>query len=207
MSLLGFKRFLVPMITRGEPWWKLGTNRALRKNPIQKGDILHFYTGLRTKSCEYLGVTLCSCQYKFMMHLSQKKPRISHYGHQNLPPYWNDYCRSKPNPYRWPRRMLAELAITDGFNSTEEMWEWFRKAHGERDQFFQRIEWKIPPIPLNRELSTAQQKILLLQLNGLMRPLDVDLFMKHLRHEIKTKSPSFEDWFEKDTLDPWRGDL
>lgn len=145
MTLLGFKRFLVPMILWGDPWWKFATIRALRKIPIKIGDVLHFYTGLRTINCEFLGVTLCSCEYKFRMHLSQEKPKISHWAIRNLPPYWGDYCRSKPNPYNWPRRMLAELAITDGFNSINEMWNWFRKTHGEYDQVFQRIEWKFPP--------------------------------------------------------------
>lgn len=172
MALLGFKRFLVPMITRGDPWWKLGTNRLLRKKPPQRGEVLFMYTGLRTKQCEYLGVTLCSCEYKFWMHLSQEKPRISSYGRGHLPPYWNDYNRSNPNPYNWPRRMLAELAITDGFpfgrgiDPTRKMWKWFQKTHGKTDQVFQRIEWKYPPIKLNRKLSTAKTRELLENLQG-----------------------------------------
>lgn len=169
MPLLGFKQFLVPMILRGDPWWKLGTIRALRKEPIKKWDVLYMYTGLRTKNCEYLGVSLCTNAYTFTMHLERFYPYIS-------------------SEEFWENREIEELAIVDGFASAAEMWEWFRQNHRRESGIFQRIEWKIPPLKIKRYLSTEQMKIVLNVLNNRTPPpFGLDNFQERMKHLLHSK--------------------
>ena len=199
MALLGFKKFLVPMITKGEPWWKLGTIRALRKNPFETREVLHMYTGLRTKNCEYLGVTLCSHVYSFTMHLSISDPTISNW---QIPPVgfnttkftWKQEKHPILNSKRtfWDIRGIEELAITDGFTSAQEMWSWFRDAHGKEDQIFQRIEWKWPPQKL-RDLTKKEIKIILEEYYPVKRPLPLKYFSPE---SILTDLPDFTDFEE-----------
>lgn len=179
MPLLGFKKFLVPMILQGNPWWKLGTIRALRKNPFKKWDVLYMYTGLRTKNCEYLGVSLCTSEYTFTMHLDRSYPCISTYvGNERA---------------YWEKREIEELAITDGFTSAAEMWEWFRKTHGEKQEIFQRIEWKIPPLKIRRCLSTEQMKIVLNVLNNRTPPpFGLDAFQERMKHLLHSKEGGWQ---------------
>lgn len=196
MPLLGFKKFLVPMILYGDPWWKLGTIRALRKIPFKLWDLLFMHSGLRSLECEYLGVSLCTNVYSFTMHLDVSKPTISnwipkeaHTTFDTLIMNWKQEKNPKPGSKEifWEMREIEQLAIIDGFNNVEHMWEWFRDTHG-KSGIFQRIEWKIPPIKLKRTLNTEETTTILYILNGKMKPLcSIENFMESMKHLLQQR--------------------
>jgi len=57
MPLINFQRQFASPILRGE---KPHTVRRQRQVPIKVGDVLHLYTGLRTKDCRKIGRAICS---------------------------------------------------------------------------------------------------------------------------------------------------
>jgi len=56
MPALNFQGRFAPLVESGE---KTQTIRPLRKRPICAGDMLHLYTGMRTRACRKLGEGLC----------------------------------------------------------------------------------------------------------------------------------------------------
>lgn len=56
MPLYGFQKQFAPMILNGS---KPHTIRRKRKRPTKVGDVLYLYTGLRTKSCQFLLEDTC----------------------------------------------------------------------------------------------------------------------------------------------------
>ncbi|KYK38408.1 MAG: hypothetical protein AYK18_17215 [Theionarchaea archaeon DG-70] len=204
MPLLGFKKFLVPMVLYGDPWWKLGTIRALRKTPFEIWDLLFMHIGLRTSECEYLGVSLCTNEYSFTMHLDMVEPTISNWIRKDrftmhledaITPntsimHWKQEKNPESGSKRvfWEKREKEELAIIDGFCNAEQMWKWFGETHGEESEIFQRIEWKIPPIKLKRTLNAEETKTILYMLSGKMKPvLGVENFMESMKHLLQQR--------------------
>jgi hypothetical protein len=64
MPALNFKKCFAPRIKSG---MKRQTIRAHRKNPIERGDMLYLYTGLRTKNCEKLGTAVCRDVFRIVL--------------------------------------------------------------------------------------------------------------------------------------------
>lgn len=67
MPLLGFKREHIEPIRKG---WKRQTIRKVRKYPIQPGEILLMWTGLRTKNTEKIGQYICRSVTPIEIHVS-----------------------------------------------------------------------------------------------------------------------------------------
>lgn len=116
MALINFQKQFANDVMLGK---KKQTIRARRKYPIHKGDILHLYTGLRTKQSRLLCVSICS----HVAPITITANSIS---------VWDNELTEK---------QIAEMAVNDGFHNFDELKEWFVKTHGlpfEGDL----IEWK-----------------------------------------------------------------
>lgn len=133
MPLLNFAvKKCIPMVENGKPYWKRQTIRKLRKRPFKVGDILYLYTGLRTKNCRKIGEAFCTEIEEIKLCLSSSIP----WAYEKRFTVDRDYWKLLTTPE------LDQLAIDDGFNSLMEMWKWFQKTHGEKDQIFQVIKWR-----------------------------------------------------------------
>lgn len=69
MAIINFKKEFAEKVIR---WEKLQTIRKVRKNPIKKGEWLHFYTGLRTKNAVKLCISKCSEVSKIKMTFADR---------------------------------------------------------------------------------------------------------------------------------------
>lgn len=98
-------QFAVPV----ESGRKRQTIRRVRKRPIKVGDILYFYTGMRTKHCRSLGKAVC----------------------KSVEPILIDECRIQLNGCDLDALQIATLARADGFNTTypTELFRFFKKAY------------------------------------------------------------------------------
>ena len=108
MPALNFQKQFVDPIKCGD---KSQTIRSTRKNPIKKGDTLYLYTGMRTKSCEKIGVVLCKDVLNFKIQGDGLGCEI-----EQTPVYYMDH--------------LNRIATEDGFEDWIEMVHWFVDTHG-----------------------------------------------------------------------------
>ena len=65
MPALNFKSDFVGAIQRGE---KRQTIRKIRNRPIQLGDTLYLYTGMRTEHCQKIGKAVCESVQSIEIH-------------------------------------------------------------------------------------------------------------------------------------------
>ena len=124
MPALNFKPQFAPMVRAGidtefakanpgiHP--KRQTIRATRKNPIKEGDTLYLYTGMRTKNCEKLGEAICKEVEKIKIWKTQQNIFFV---------IWiDDELLSTTD-----KEILAK---NDGFESWEELVNFFKTTHG-----------------------------------------------------------------------------
>jgi len=127
MPLIGFTVFKEKI----QNLEKRQTIRKLRKYPIKVGDTLYLYWKLRTKQCEKLGHAFCVDEYRISMSIDQN----------NLCVLLDQKCFG----CGWRRlnfKELWKLATDDGFESIDEMKDWFKKTHSNLDgEEFQVIRW------------------------------------------------------------------
>ncbi len=105
MPAINFKAQFADMVESGR---KTQTIRKPRKRPVKVGDTVHLFTGQRTKACRKIGEG---------MVVETRRVVITAVF------IWVDSvvftCESS----------LDEIAHNGGFNSWDEMVEWFQKTH------------------------------------------------------------------------------
>lgn len=117
MPVLNFQARFAEIVRTGS---KRQTIRARRKdfrNP-KRGDRLYLYTGMRTKQCRKLGEARC-LSVEGIQVLGDKPS--GEYGVFTYDRNW---------PGRTTEKRHELLARNDGFESFDEMLDWFRKTHG-----------------------------------------------------------------------------
>lgn len=122
---------------------KIQTIRKMRKYPIKEGDKLYLYWHCRQKDCEKLGESVCVDEQRINMSIIDQ----------------NELCvllDQKCFGCGWRRltfKELWKLAIDDGFDSIDDMKNWFKKTHSNLDgEEFQVIRWKKFVSPKNAEI-------------------------------------------------------
>ncbi len=111
MPAISFQeRFAGPVETRA----KRQTIRPKRKREIKVGDTLHLYTGMRTKRCRMLGSAVCLDVIP--IEISDEHIAINDAG--------------KIEVLRRREAGLNRFARRDGFDSWEEMRDWFKNRYG-----------------------------------------------------------------------------
>ena len=105
MPALNFQKRFAAAVEVGD---KTQTIRAYRKRPIEVGDKLYLYTGMRTKLCRKLLDAVCES--------------VSHIE--------IDWVNAGLDGLGLTDEECDKLAIDDGFDSYQQMVEWFDKTHG-----------------------------------------------------------------------------
>lgn len=109
MPALNFQKRFAEDVRTGK---KRQTIRTVRKHPIKVGDALYLYTGMRTKQC----VKLCEGRCWWVMPI-----KISRH-----PTTGGGVLRNQSGA----SHLLDEFAQADGFDSAEDMLNWFEQTHG-----------------------------------------------------------------------------
>ena len=107
MPAINFQKQFAEVVENGS---KRQTIRAIRKNPIKKGDTLYLYTGMRTKSCKKLWTVICQGTNKFTIDVTGRNWKID-----------GTIILSDRKD---------KIAKDDGFDNWIRMIKWFRKTHG-----------------------------------------------------------------------------
>lgn len=110
MPALNYIARLAPLVESGA---KLQTIRAPRKVPINPGDTLYHFTGMRTKDCRRLGVSTCASALGIDII---RTPKIKAVFLQ---------VGTGGGQYRMSNTEIADLAQKDGFPDTASFWAWF----------------------------------------------------------------------------------
>jgi hypothetical protein len=105
MPAYNFKARFAAAVQAGR---KRQTIRPRRKRPIQAGDQLYLYTGMRTKACRKL--LEAPCQSVVRVELDRDEVRLG--------------------GYPLPAAAWEAFAQADGFASFEEMIAWFDQQYG-----------------------------------------------------------------------------
>ena len=103
MTAINFQKRFKPMILNGS---KTHTIRRRRKHTIKSGDQLQLYTGMRTKQCELIKETKCTDVIPIIITPNTGIVSIDRF-------ILSD-------------KALEEFAISDGFPSVQEFFEFFR---------------------------------------------------------------------------------
>jgi hypothetical protein len=107
---------------------KRTTIRKPRKRPTVARDILILYTGLRTKKCRLIGVFLCESVQLVTLY-----------------PFDNDMdIDGMPGC----RIAIEGIASSDGFESADAFFEFFRSTYGEKRLAMELITWNYPGITI-----------------------------------------------------------
>lgn len=112
MPLLGFQARFAPLVESGR---KRQTIRAYRKDgrdPVV-GDRLYLWTGLRQPGARKLGEAICTSARPITLRLEHGAGLFGMFDERRI-----------------PIDELEEIAMRDGFYGSEEMVDWFEKAHG-----------------------------------------------------------------------------
>ena len=105
MAAFNFKARFADLVEQGV---KPSTIRAMRKRLPKPGELLHLFTGMRTKSCRKLMLVPClDVQMIVIMSAALR-----------LGPRWLLYEQ---------RHLIARM---DGFKDFQELRDWFRETHG-----------------------------------------------------------------------------
>jgi len=107
MPQFNFKKHFAVDVESGKKRQTIRAKRKDGRNP-RVGDVLHLFTGQRTKSCRKLGEVKCK---------SVKQITIDEYG-ININGHWLGVFERQ------------EMAVADGFRAFYEMKEFFDKEHG-----------------------------------------------------------------------------
>ena len=91
---------------------KRQTIRALRKVPIKPGDVLHLFTGMRTKGCHRLGKAKCKSRKAVLIQ--------DRHGTTDV--------RLSGSPLGLDKAQA--FARSDGFASLLDLRRWFERVHG-----------------------------------------------------------------------------
>jgi len=110
MPALNFKKQFSELVAHGQ---KQQTIRKRRKIPLNVGDKLYLYTGMRTKSCEKLGEGTVSEVFPIVID------------HKLITFKGTEYQVKEPFPPD-----LFEMAEADGFVSVRDMMQWFEYNYG-----------------------------------------------------------------------------
>ena len=105
MPAFNFKAQFAEMVESGK---KRQTIRPQRKRRPAPGDVLFLYTGMRTKACHLLKQTACKSVHYVL--ISQLFVEV-------------DSCKLSDAE-------VEELAIADGFDSTESFRQFFQQQYG-----------------------------------------------------------------------------
>ena len=97
MVAISFQKRFAPPIIAGD---KRQTIRAERKRPIRPGQLLHLFTGMRTKHCRRIGVATCTA----------------------VLPIWIDFVMDTVTIFKRP--MLSEMAALDTFAVRDGFRDW-----------------------------------------------------------------------------------
>jgi hypothetical protein len=102
-----FQARFVPLIESGQ---KGSTIRAYRSDGkvCRPGEVMHLFTGMRTKQCRKIGDRVCLNARPIVIHADGT--------------VWVDVLFLT-------RRLLNKVAITDGFANADDMLAWFRQNH------------------------------------------------------------------------------
>ena len=93
---------------------KRQTIRRVWKRPIKPGDTLYLKMGMRTKRCRKLRTAVC---------LSVTKTTIAS-------DHVSKYALKEFGLFIWVPAQLKRFAREDGFDSWEEMRDWFKRRYG-----------------------------------------------------------------------------
>jgi hypothetical protein len=121
MAALNFKGMFVDPIEDGS---KKQTIRAFRKYPIEPGERLFLYTGMRTKNCKKIGEAICS----EIWLITIKGDTQFSFG-----PLDKIILMSPDENIRWEfntTRQLNAFAKKDGFTGWVDMKEWWSGVYG-----------------------------------------------------------------------------
>lgn len=125
MPALNFKKQFAEAVRSGD---KHQTIRRKRKRPFVVGDTVQLYTGQRTKSCEKLGEGYVDFVCNIYIGEDERIKVTEHYHNLFKRPHYLD-----PGLCKWYYTYLRpdqikDLAIADGFKSTEEFMQFFRDS-------------------------------------------------------------------------------
>jgi hypothetical protein len=116
MALINFQKQFAEAVKSGK---KKQTIRAPRKYSIKSGEILHLYTGLRTKKCKKLQKVVCK---------SVQDVTINNIGMLTIDGISIIDSCLKANIYYFD--YLDVFAQADGFKDWKDMIKWFSETHG-----------------------------------------------------------------------------
>ena len=108
---LSFKARFAPSVKSGE---KRQTIRPRGKRQAQVGDVLHLFTGMRTKRCERLADAMCLLSEEIVIDTRGRLPVI----HASVDAW--DKIGTGP-----------DIARLDGFESIVDMFSFFKEQYGE----------------------------------------------------------------------------
>jgi len=117
MALLNFNKKFADNVETG---LKTQTIRAFRKYPIEGGDTLYLYTGLRSKYSKKLRQVRC----KIVFDIEITKNSIL------IEPGWKTMSGLDCQSRLTATHHLDQFAKLDGFSSWREMKEWWLRDHG-----------------------------------------------------------------------------
>jgi hypothetical protein len=126
MPALSYHKQFAPAVEAGS---KLQTIRAMRKVPIQPGDILYHYTGMRTKACRRLGVSTCVSANQIDIFTGR---------------FCAVFLQMSPGggQQRLQTTEIKALALADGFDRVDSFYAWFGEDDADLDHFTgQLITW------------------------------------------------------------------
>ncbi len=110
MPALNFQSQFAEAVKSGKKWQ---TIRKVREYPIKVGDTLYLYTGMRTKKCRKLRVTICTAVIPISIDTTEHT--VSVYGD------------------RLTHGQALSMALADGFESLTDFCEWFAKQYKQRN--------------------------------------------------------------------------
>jgi hypothetical protein len=120
MPSLNFQKRFALMVETGQ---KPHTIRATRKRPIQVGDTLHLFTGMRQKGCRRLRpATICTSAVT--IHIDAKEGFIA------LDAETPRYQVGDRYTGLLTIRTTERLVKNDGFANEDDFFAWFLETHG-----------------------------------------------------------------------------
>ena len=121
MTAINFQKQFAPKVADGS---KTHTIRKRRNKPIQKGDWLQLYTGMRTQNCQRLAIRICTKVESIIIDPINKKVVIGD-THLNTDE-------------------IYQLAIKDGFTDTLSFFHFFTQYPQEvLDKDMVIIHWRM----------------------------------------------------------------
>ena len=135
MPALSYKARFVDLVASGH---KPHSIRACRLRPFKVGDVLMHYTAMRTKACRKIRPdTICTAAVPIKINALLRRVTIGDEGSRY-------YKRGRLN-----ESSLIALGVLDGFDNTNEFFQFFLETHGPvfRGQL---VEWDpSAPVPVS----------------------------------------------------------